>query len=90
MWSGEQDGGRERGTGHSQDGVRRITFYEGIGQLHLNRTAGISVMRSRVCFVGDGVEKLAAAVATASGTRGLSGYGREGRLARTTVAGGRG
>ena len=43
MGGGEQDGDRERGTDHSGDGGRAITFHEGIGQLHLNRTAGISV-----------------------------------------------
>ena len=54
MGGREQDGDRDWDTGHRGDGI---------DLLHLNRW-----MRVCACFVGDGVDKLAAAVATASGT----------------------
>ena len=48
MGGGEQDGDRERGTNHSGDEGRAITFHDGISQLHLNRTAGISISLLRI------------------------------------------
>ena len=54
MGGREQDGDRDWDTGHRGDGI---------DLLHLNRWMSVYA-----CFIGDGVDKLAAAVATVSGT----------------------
>ena len=68
MGGREQDGFRDSDTGHSGDkgnfygsNGKSASLRDGsAGHLHLNRWM--------ICFVGDGVERLAGAVATASGT----------------------
>ena len=77
MGGREQDGCRDWDTGHSGDGGKlygsngkSASLRDGSAHLHLLRDGSglLHLNRWMIWFVGDGVEKLAGAVATASGT----------------------